>query len=225
MSPITHMCQGVMCRGYHRTPRPDRRFLTLARHGTWEGLGSEKRPKRRVRLMRGTAAPGCSSCSQPISILHGPPLAMSAPYGRFRAAVRWLQVGTQVGTTGGMGMQYARTQGHHWDHHKRSVQLHQSMLCMSPITHMCQEVMCRGYHRKPRPDRHFQTLVRHGTWRDWAAKSVPNGRDGSCAAAAAPGCSSCSQPISILHGPPLALNAPCGRFRAGVRWLQVGTQL
>ena len=96
---------------------------------------------------------------------------------------------------------------------------------MSPITHMCQEVMCRGYYRKPRPDRHFLTLVRHGTWRDWAAKSVPNGRDGSWASAAAPGCSSCSQPISILHGPPLAMGAPCGRFRAGVRWLQVGTQL
>ena len=109
-----------------------------------EGLGSEKRPKRRVRLMRGAAAPGCSSCANPIPIVHRPPLVMSAPCGRFKAAVRWLQVGTQVGTQVGMGMLYARTQGHHWDHHKRSVQLNQSMFCMAPITHMCQGVMCRG---------------------------------------------------------------------------------
>ena len=72
--------------------------------------------------------------------------------------MRWLQAGTQVGTQVGMGMLYARTQGHHWDHHKRSVQLNQSMFCMPPITHMCQEVMYREYHRTPRPDRRFSLL-------------------------------------------------------------------
>ena len=118
MSPITHMCQEVLCRGYHRTHRLDRRFLTLVWHvlaciGMGHGgTGQRKAPKTdmMVHARRGCpwADPGCSSCSHPIPILHRAPLVMGAPCGRFRAAVRWLQVGTQVGTTG------ANLQGLHW---------------------------------------------------------------------------------------------------------------
>ena len=82
----------------HTPPRSPFADFSLA----WdmEGYAAKRRPKWTLLLVCVDAAPGCSSCSQPISIVHRAPLAMSAPCGRFRAAVRWLQVGTQLG----MGM-------------------------------------------------------------------------------------------------------------------------
>jgi len=44
--------------------------------------------------------------------------------------------------TAEMGQQWE----HHWYRYKCSVQLKQSMLCMKPITHMCQGELCRVQH-------------------------------------------------------------------------------
>lgn len=73
------------------------------------------------------------------------------------------------------------------------------------------------------PVHRFPTPARHGTWRDWTAKVGQNGRCGWGVPAAAPGCSSCSPSLHIVNRTPLAMTAPCGMFRAVVRWLQVST--